>query len=171
MKLRLVAGVTGGVLAADGVTKWWVATTFRPGQSTPVVGDLVRLTYVLNPGAAFGLRLGPFSREIFTASAFAATVLIVTLIVRTPAVERARVMALALLLGGALGNLVDRIGGSGAVVDFLDVGVGAARWPVFNLADVGVTTGAALLLLLLGRRAEREPEPGRSPGPPRGGRP
>lgn len=167
---------------ADGVTKWWVAGSFRPGESVPVLGDLVRLTYVVNPGAAFGLQVGPFTREIFTGLALVASVLIVALIVKTPAGDRATLWALALILGGAVGNLVDRIGRPAGVVDFMDVGVGALRWPVFNLADVGVTTGAVLLVLLLRRNetgavpahgeAPSAPSPAApSPGARRLGRP
>lgn len=160
MKLRLVAAVAGGLLVADGTTKWMVARSFRPGESEAVIGDLVRLTYVLNPGAAFGLHVGPFSREILTGLALLASALILLLIARTPPLERGRLVALALVLGGAAGNLVDRIGRPGGVVDFLDVGLGTVRWPVFNLADVGVTTGALLLVLLLHREPDEAMEGG-----------
>lgn len=73
----------------------------------------------------------------------------------TPESDRSRLTALALVGGGATGNLLDRVG-IGAVVDFLDVGVGPLRWPVFNLADVGVTLGALLLVLLLVEEAEAQ---------------
>jgi signal peptidase II len=75
---------------------------------------------------------------------------------RTPDRHNARVTALALLMGGALGNAVDRVRSAQGVVDFLDLGVGAHRWPTFNLADVAVTTGAVLLFTVLWREDEEE---------------
>lgn len=151
MKGRLVLGVAGCLLLADGLTKWLVATSFRLGESVPLLGDVVRLTYVLNPGAAFGLGLGSLGREVFVGMAVAATLVVLAIIGRTPVAERVRLVALALILGGAVGNLADRVGGAGGVVDFLDVGFGTLRWPVFNLADVGITSGALLLVLLIRR--------------------
>lgn len=159
MKGRLVVAVAGCLLVADGLSKWLVTTTFRPGESAPVVGDVVRLTYVLNTGAAFGLRLGPLSHEILAGLALAATLVVVGVIGRTPVGEHARLVALALILGGAVGNLADRLAGPGGVVDFLDVGLGTLRWPVFNLADVGVTTGAVLLILHLRRHGAPAAQP------------
>lgn len=148
-KAPLVVAVTAGVLLADAVTKWVVQQTFYLGESVPVVGDAFRLTYVLNPGAAFGLHVGAHSRLVFGGLAFVAALIIVAIIRHTPESDRARLVCLALILGGAMGNLVDRVRHPAGVVDFLDVGVGTFRWPVFNLADVGVTSGAFLLMLLL----------------------
>lgn len=169
-KARLAAAVTLAVVLADTVTKWVVRETFHLGESVPVVGDVFRLTYILNPGAAFGLRAGDHSRLVFGVLAAIATLVLVTVIRRTPAVDRVRVVSLSLILGGAVGNLVDRIRHPYGVVDFLDVGLGAFRWPVFNLADIGVTTGALLLVLFLWDEpgtepvaAERDPT---DPGPP-----
>ncbi|MSR35904.1 MAG: signal peptidase II [Gemmatimonadetes bacterium] len=147
-KWRAFAAIAGSVLVLDVSTKWWVRSAILLGDSVPVVGDWVRFTYVLNPGAAFGIQVGAWSRPVFTVLALVAIAVILAALRDTPDGERGRLAALALVGGGATGNLVDRVGG-GAVVDFLDVGVGPLRWPVFNLADVGVTTGALLLVLLL----------------------
>ena len=162
-KGRLVAGVAGSVLAADLVTKGLVQEHFFLGQSLPVLGDLVRLTYILNPGAAFGFHVGPWSRWVFSGLALVAMGVIAWVVRQTPASERGQLVALALILGGAVGNLSDRLRGHGAVVDFLDVGLGTLRWPVFNLADVGVTTGAALLVLLLWNDEEQPAPEARRP--------
>lgn len=167
-KPLLVGGVAASVLALDVATKWVVQRTFQLGESLPVAGDVVRLTYILNPGAAFGISLGPYSRVAFGALAVLATAVIVLMVRRTPSAQAASLVALALILGGALGNLLDRIRHPGGVVDFVDVGFGSLRWPIFNVADMSVTCGAILLILLL--RAEPSeaageiPASGRAPG-------
>jgi len=148
-KPLLVLLVSGVVLAADLLTKAWIQSRFHLGESVHVLGEWVRLTYVLNPGAAFGLHVGPYSRQLFAVLALVAVAVIVLVMARTPSAERARLAALALVLGGAVGNLLDRLRATGAVVDFLDVGLGTYRWPVFNVADMGVSIGAMLLVLLL----------------------
>lgn len=143
----------------DVLTKGWIKAAFHLGDSVPLLGDTVRLTYVLNPGAAFGIHVGPYSRVVFTVLALVALVLIAALLRATPADARSRVAALALVAGGALGNLIDRVVGHG-VVDFLDVGFGALRWPIFNVADIGVTTGAVLLVTLLWDEEGERARPG-----------
>lgn len=148
-KWRLVGAVVASVLALDVVTKWIVQRSFDLGESIPVAGDVVRFTYILNPGAAFGISVGPHSRIVFGVLAVVASAVLLAIIHQTPRGERLRLAALALILGGALGNLRDRFRDSGGVVDFVDVGFGALRWPVFNIADMGVTGGAILLVLLL----------------------
>jgi signal peptidase II len=67
----------------------------------------------------------------------------------TPAVDRLRLSAIALICGGAIGNLIDRVRSENGVVDFIDVGVDTIRWPIFNVADLAVTTGAIILALSL----------------------
>jgi signal peptidase II len=148
-KLRLVILVAAWVLSADLITKAWVQSRFRLGESVGVLGDWLRLTYVLNPGAAFGIHVGPWSRPVFVSLAVVAVLALAHVVRLTPPAERLRLWALALIMGGALGNLTDRLRAHASVVDFLDVGVGPVRWPVFNLADVGVTVGAVLLVMLL----------------------
>jgi signal peptidase II len=163
-KQGIVLGVMGVVLAVDLSSKAWVQGNVTYGQSLDLLGDWVRLTYLLNPGAAFGLSVGDWSRTVFATLAIVAVGVILMIVRETPAAERLRLCALALILGGALGNLVDRLRSHGAVVDFLDVGFGAVRWPVFNIADVGVTTGALLLVALLwGERGSPALEPAADP--------
>jgi signal peptidase II len=150
------------VLLADLATKALAEAALGPaGFAHRIVGDVVRLNLVYNPGAAFGLTLGPYSRAIFLALTVVILRALWALYRTTRDRDDKRVLALALLAGGAVGNAVDRVRSSMGVVDFLDVGVGPHRWPTFNLADVAVTTGAVLLFSVLWRDehagAERPP--------------
>jgi signal peptidase II len=114
-----------------------------------VLGDYVRLTLVYNPGAAFGLNLGPQSRWIFTALTLVALGILWRLYRSTRRGDVVRVLALALVCAGAVGNLLDQLRSDLGVVDFLDVGLGATRWPTFNVADMAVSVGAVLLAWVL----------------------
>ena len=139
-------------LLVDQATKGMAAYALAPeGFPHPVVGDWVRLTLVHNPGAAFGWHLGPWSRWIF----LALTVVVLRVLWRmyreTRDRDNLRTLALALVCSGAVGNGIDRLRSSRGVVDFLDVGAGAFRWPTFNVADIAVTGGALLLALVLWR--------------------
>jgi len=115
----------------------------------PVWGSGLRFTLVYNPGAAFGLHLGPQSRWIFTALTIVALVILARLYRSTMRGDAPRVLALALVCGGAVGNLLDRLRSDLGVVDFIDVGFGDARWPTFNVADMAVSCGAVLLAWVL----------------------
>jgi signal peptidase II len=122
-----------------------------------VFGDVVRLTLVYNRGAAFGLHLGQYSRWIFLGLTIAALVILAQLYRTTSARDISRTLAIALVSGGAIGNLIDRLRGPQGVVDFIDIGIGDMRWPTFNVADMAVSTGAILLAWVLWGedRAER----------------
>lgn len=135
-----------GVVAIDVITKI-AAVQFLPGQRVPqnVFGEVVRLTLVFNPGAAFGLNLGPWSREIFLVLTVIALVILGRLYRGTRADDILRVVALGLVCGGAIGNLIDRVRSPIGVVDFMDIGFRDWRWPTFNVADIAVSTGAFLL--------------------------
>lgn len=150
-KTALFWSIVIGVIALDILTKWVVERTLQPYDPIPVWGDFFRLTYIFNPGAAFGLHLGEYSRWIFLTLSTVATVVLFAMYRATPAADRLRIAALALVTAGAVGNLIDRVRSDRGVVDFLDFGLGAARWPVFNVADIGVTIGALLLALSLWR--------------------
>jgi signal peptidase II len=113
------------------------------------MGDFFRLTYIHNPGAAFGLHLGPYSRFIFLGLAFVALGVLLVMYRQTPAEDKLRLFAIGSIAGGALGNVIDRIRSAEGVIDFLDFGIGNLRWPVFNIADTAVTIGAVLLLASL----------------------
>jgi signal peptidase II len=133
-----------GVLVVDQLTKTWVRASMSLNETIPVVGDMIRLTYIHNEGAAFGLSIGAYSSPIFLVLAAVASVLVLYLLLTAPREERMQRVALALILGGALGNIIDRIRWS-MVVDFIQVGVAGHFWPIFNVADSAVTIGAAML--------------------------
>ena len=139
-----------GLLAVDIVTKAMAVAMLAP-QHIPhdVIGETVRLTLVYNPGAAFGLHLGPYSRVIFTVLTVIALVMLWRLYRTTPQGDSRRTLALALVCAGAVGNLLDRLRSPRGVVDFIDIGTAAWRWPTFNVADMAVTSGAILLAIVL----------------------
>ncbi len=142
--------VVGGLALFDGGTTALPERALRP-QRIPhdVLVSAVRLTLVYNPGAAFGLHLGEQSRWIFTVLTLVALVILARLYRSTARGDTPRVVALALVCAGALGNLIDRLRSPMGVVDFLDVGVGGLRWPTFNVADMAVSVGAMLLAWVL----------------------
>jgi signal peptidase II len=138
------------VVALDLVTKLIAAATLSP-QHIPheILGNHLRLTLVYNPGAAFGLNLGIYSRWIFMALTAGALIILGRLYQATRQGDFLRAFALALVCGGAVGNLIDRVRSATGVVDFIDVGVGDLRWPTFNVADMAVSVGAFLLAWVL----------------------
>ena len=142
------------VVILDQVSKWAVMQHLEFGQSVAVLGSYFRLTYIHNPGAVFGLRFGGSALHLVVS--LAALALVGAMLWRIPSSERLARIALALVLGGAVGNVFDRIR-LGEVVDFLDFGVGGYRWWIFNLADACVSTGAGLLILAYGRQRHSEP--------------
>jgi signal peptidase II len=158
----LIALVT---LALDQLTKWLVATQLELGESVypiPALSRLFSLTYVTNTGAAFGLL-----KEASVVFAFVA-ILVITIIVlyvrRVPADQHLVRVALGLQLGGALGNLIDRLR-LGHVVDFIDL----KFWPVFNVADSAIVIGVVLLAIAFWRQEQAaarpaEPNPSSSSG-------
>ncbi len=172
---RLVA-VAAAVFALDRWTKHWARTSLPFDHPVPILGDLLRLTYTRNSGVAFGLGQGTgFPYYLFS---LAAAAVIVWLFATRRVTPGPRQLALALILGGALGNLVDRVT-TGEVVDFIEIGVARWHWPVFNVADSAVSVGVVLFALARGPRAAdragrdegalHEPEAG-SPGPGAAGR-
>jgi signal peptidase II len=137
------------IVAADIVTKVVAVAFLARHQPVAVIGDVVQLRLVYNQCAAFGICMGEYSRWIFFGLAIAALFVLASMVRATPAGDRARILALALVCAGAVGNLIDRIRSSLGVVDFVDVGVGTVRWPTFNVADSAITVGAIALALSL----------------------
>ncbi|MGH7476852.1 MAG: signal peptidase II [Longimicrobiales bacterium] len=150
-KAALFFGIVSGIVLFDLMTKLLVQRNFHLYQQVELIGDYVRLTYIFNPGAAFGIHLGPYSRIIFLILSLVALLALAGMYWVTPVSDRVRLAAIALICGGALGNLADRVRSVHGVVDFLDVGIGTVRWPVFNVADIAVTIGAIFLALSLWR--------------------
>jgi signal peptidase II len=137
------------VFLADWSTKQAALAHLVPHVPYCVAGDFVCLTLAFNPGAAMGTSLGAYSRWGFTTLALAAVIVCLRLYLLTPPPDLWRRLALALIIGGALGNALDRILSSAGVVDFIDVGINATRFWTFNVADSAVVTGAALLSLAM----------------------
>jgi signal peptidase II len=154
MDCRLLASaVAGGIVVFDRLTKLWIEANVELYVAVPVFPGLFDIVHTQNRGIAFGLfaeSRGPWRTTLLTAVAFLVSSGLAALIWRLPRERPARPMwsaaSLGLILGGAIGNLYDRIV-RGSVTDFLDVHVGAYHWPAFNVADSAITVGAVLLAI------------------------
>jgi len=154
------------IALADQFTKWLLARSLAAGEVVHVTG-FFNLVHVFNKGAAFSFlaNAGGWQRVFFIGVTIAAVSLIVYLL-RRHGGDRLFCLGLALILGGALGNLWDRVM-LGHVVDFLDFHAAGWHWPAFNVADSAITVGAALLILetlLAGRRERHRPDAGDATG-------
>ena len=158
---RIALVVALGVVLVDQATKFWALRALTPGESIPVVGDVIRLTIIRNPGAAFSIG----NQATWVLTLVAVVVLVVVLRSLRRLGHPGWALCLGLLLGGAVGNLIDRLArepsiGRGHVVDFIDY------FGLFigNVADIAIVT-AALLIALLALRGigvdGRRPEHGR----------
>jgi len=127
------------------------------GASRPVLGGVLRFTLAYNQGAAFSSHFGPYQRWILVALTLGVLVALVRWAPRAAAAGRGGVAGVALVGAGAVGNLLDRLASDRGVVDFIDVGIGATRFYVFNLADVCVSVGGALLAYTIWRASDRAP--------------
>ncbi len=158
--LGLVTTIT---VLLDQATKIHIMQTMRLHESFPIIDGFFSLTYIRNPGAAFGLlaSTGPVFRTIFfsLASVFALG-LLATIFFRLQEEDRAGQLSIAAILGGALGNLIDRIR-YGEVIDFLDFYVSAYHWPAFNVADAAISVGVFFLVLhyLFEKKTETDQPP------------
>lgn len=152
-----LAITAAAIVIIDRLTKLAVVKYMSEMESIPIIPGVFHLTYVRNPGAAFGLF--PNKTLFFILITLAVVVLIVFFAGRLAKDGLAYQIALGLMLGGALGNLWDRLHG-GLVVDFLDFRV----WPVFNIADSSLVIGVLLFAFLIIRSPE--PGAGRKEGPP-----
>ncbi len=138
-------GLSAIVIVVDQLTKRWVTATFQFGDSVTIT-SFFNLVLAYNTGAAFSLLAdaGGWQRMFFIAIAVIASVVIIYFL-RKPQNHRVMNMALALILGGAIGNVIDRVR-LGHVVDFIQVHAAGYYWPAFNVADSAITLGAALLI-------------------------
>ena len=135
-------GIAGVIAALDQLTKAWLTSFLAPGQSVEVVGDWIRLVHAQNNGGLFGLLRG--QALVFGLVSIVVVVLIVAYHGRAGA-NRYLSITLGLLLGGAIGNLIDRLR-LNHVVDFVDAGIGDFRWYTFNVDDAGISFAILLLL-------------------------
>lgn len=132
------------VIIADQATKVAIVANFPRGEQTDVLGSVLRLGHARNSGAVFGiLRDSGSWFAVFSLVAAAVIAVVIYLARNSSGLIK---VALGLVLGGALGNLVDRIR-LGAVVDFIDIGVNELRWPSFNIADLAITVGVITLIV------------------------
>lgn len=136
MKKVIIFGVS--ILFLDQLTKFFVLRFLPLGESVRVFGNFMRLTHIHNPYGVFGISFG--GGVSFLILNFLALCLLIVFLYKV------RYPVLGVIVGGALGNLIDRIRLQG-VVDFLDFGVGSLRWPAFNIADSAITTGIIILII------------------------
>ncbi len=137
-----VAGIFGvSSFLVDQISKWIIVEQLPLYKPVPILGNTVRLIHIRNPMAAWGLPIGGTLSLIILPIAIG----VVILVYRFKAQTTTERIALSMVLGGAAGNLLDRIRW-GNVVDFIEVGIGNLRWPVFNLADAFVTVGMCLIV-------------------------
>ncbi len=145
----LLSLVTGAVVLVDQLTKLEVMQAMQLHQSVPVIRDLFNLTYIRNPGAAFGLLAGSstaFRAVFFGLTSLFALGLLGTILMRLPESDWVGQYSIAGILGGAIGNLLDRVR-YGEVIDFLDFYVKNYHWPAFNVADAAISVGVFFLIL------------------------
>ena len=154
-KLRYLL-VSLGVLVLDQWTKWLVETHLPHHMAQPIIPGLLNLTHVRNTGVAFGLFAsnvgGGWLLTLLGLGALAAVGIYFWF---APTRDRSLLVALALVVGGAVGNLIDRVS-SGAVTDFIDVYVGVHHWPSFNVADSAISIGILLMAIDSFRPRHRE---------------
>jgi signal peptidase II len=157
MRARLALAAL--VLVLDQASKLAVLRLLEPYQTVPLIPGF-NLTLAFNRGASFSFLAdaGGWQRWLFSGVSVAASAVIVVLLRRTAPAERLTAAGLSLVLGGAVGNLIDRLW-LGHVVDFLDVYYRAWHWPAFNVADSAITVGAGLLLLGMSRQERATGQP------------
>lgn len=142
--LALTLIVAAAAFGLDRLTKILIEEAMQLRVAVPIVGEYVRLVLWYNAGAAFGIKLGgPWVHISLSVLAMA---LVIYMAWHTPRGDRLGLWGTGLILGGAIGNLYDRIA-AGKVTDFIDVGIGTYRWPTFNVADSCVVVGIGLLII------------------------
>lgn len=168
MRARLgLAAIILIVLVLDQASKLFVSANMGLGESIPVIPGLFHITLVRNSGMAFGLLSAhavPYKPILVTLLSIVALGAVAAFAIRTPSHERLSHFGLAFIVGGAAGNIIDRIR-LGYVVDFLDIFYRGSHWPAFNVADAAICTGVGLLLLdtLLHREPKEAVAPSSTP--------
>jgi signal peptidase II len=158
-KIKLVLSLLVLIVALDQTTKFIVDRIMPLHHSIPVIDGFFSLTYIRNTGAAFGIFAGSadaFRLPFLILFSLLAIAFVVGMLRRLPESERGLIIALTLILGGALGNLIDRIL-YGEVIDFLDFYWDGFHWPAFNFADSFITVGVALTFYRLIRSKGDDP--------------
>jgi signal peptidase II len=159
-KLLLLVAVSAPVLVLDQITKALITRSLGLHESVVVIEGFFSLTYIRNPGAAFGVfadRTDGFRTLFFLAISIFAIGLLLYFLVKTSRRDRLSLIAISMLFGGALGNLVDRVR-LGEVIDFFDFYVGSYHWPAFNVADSAITIGISLLIFDTFMKGQVQPD-------------
>ena len=146
--------LSAAVVVADVVTKRLAEQALQP-RHVPheIVGDVLRFTLTYNEGAAFSTSLGAYSRWGFAIMASIVLVVLLRTLKTTGDNDAWQAAAIGLVSVGAVGNLIDRLRHADGVVDFIDVGIGDARFWIFNVADMGVSIGATMLIIAMLRQS------------------
>ena len=166
----LLALIAVTVIIVDQLTKYWITQSMRLHESIPIIPNLFSFTYIRNPGAAFGLLAGSsnaFRTVFFGITSLFALALLGTILVRLPEKGWIGQVSIAGILGGAIGNLIDRLR-FGEVIDFLDVYVEAYHWPAFNVADSAISVGVVCLIIHFAFERKESPLPAPGTPPPTG---
>jgi signal peptidase II len=134
------------IIVIDQISKYYIIKNFELGDSVNILNEFIKLTYIKNPGGAFSI-FSNFSYSFRMIFFIVISILVVILIILYYNKIKKLTMKIAtgLLLGGTLGNLIDRIK-FGEVIDFIDIGISKYRWPTFNLADVSICTGVIIII-------------------------
>jgi len=159
LKRLYYLSITAAVILIDLWTKWLVVQRIDLHESVPIIPHLFQLVHVRNTGAAFGIGANTDSRVIpllLNGGAIAVFCVVVVYALRSAATDRLLQSGLHLILGGAIGNLLDRFR-FGYVVDFLDVYVRSHHWPAFNVADSAICIGIGLLFLDMKKKPSETP--------------
>lgn len=154
-RYRIFALTAGMVLLLDQLSKWYVISTFTLGQSRRVIEHFFHFTYVRNPGAAFGILADNQLRLPFFIGISIVAVIGILWYLRRTEDKPWQQLALGLVFGGAIGNLIDRVRFQ-EVIDFIDVHWYNYHWPAFNLADSAICVGVGILLLCSWREEGRK---------------
>ena len=166
MRYRIIFGLAAAIAALDQASKFIVARAITHYEIIPVTG-FFNLVNVRNYGAAFGFLNDPdmnWQFWFFLAATILAVGIIVTLAKKASDQDKTLFFALGCILGGAVGNLIDRVRYR-AVVDFLDFHYAGWHWPAFNVADIAICIGAGLTALLIWRYPPPEQQPGKKSRP------
>ncbi|MEW6296190.1 MAG: signal peptidase II [Thermodesulfobacteriota bacterium] len=147
-KIRTVLPLVGGILVLDQITKALVVRALDVHESVPIIESFFHLTLVYNTGAAFGLLAHTpawFRQPFFLLATGVAVFALLLFLRRTDEADRPTVLSIAAIIGGAVGNLIDRLR-YGHVIDFLDFHWRGYHWPAFNVADTCITLGVIGIL-------------------------
>ena len=158
IKYLILLSISGTIIAIDQLTKMYIHTQFRVGESVTVIKNFFNITSVRNPGAAFGFLADthPGFRDIFFLIVPPIALVIIITVLRTVSnKDKIQIIGLSLVFGGAIGNYIDRVRFR-YVIDFLDFHYkNLYTWPAFNVADICIVSGIGLLILLMIRDAKQ----------------